>query len=179
VKMDRNMFLKSCGVACVSGAAITALLEGCTSANYYAKTLIAGNKIVIPKTEFEYVDDGQKINRQFVLVRSAKNKYPICVHNNSTGQSIGDYNTAEKITAEQKFADHKSAELSTANTPYTALLMECTHKGCELRVNGEYLVCPCHGSEFTNKGVVQNPPAEKNLRTFIVTADNENIYVEV
>ncbi len=60
---------------------------------------------------------------------------------------------------------------------YSAVLMECTHKGCELKPHGDYLSCPCHGSEFTTRGVVQNPPAEQNLRTFKVRSDNENIYV--
>ncbi len=62
---------------------------------------------------------------------------------------------------------------------YTALWMQCTHKGCELRPHGDYLVCPCHGSEFTNKGMVQNPPAEENLKTFIIKTDNENLYVQL
>ena len=63
-----------------------------------------------------------------------------------------------------------------ANT-YTALLMECTHKSCELQPHGEYLICPCHGSEFTRQGVVQNPPAEQDLKTFNTSSDDENVYV--
>jgi cytochrome b6-f complex iron-sulfur subunit len=60
---------------------------------------------------------------------------------------------------------------------YSALLLQCTHKGCELQPQGNFLICPCHGSEFTNKGVVQNPPAEQNLKTFKTSTDNENIYI--
>lgn len=62
---------------------------------------------------------------------------------------------------------------------YTALLLKCTHKGCELKPHGDYLSCPCHGSEFSNTGAVQNPPAEKNLKTFHVKTDNDNIYVQL
>lgn len=62
---------------------------------------------------------------------------------------------------------------------YSALLMQCTHKGCELQPNNDYLICPCHGSEFSNMGVVQNPPAEQNLQSFKVTVDNENIYIHL
>jgi len=65
----------------------------------------------------------------------------------------------------------------TGEDTYSALLMECTHKSCELQPHGEYLICPCHGSEFSNKGIVQNPPAEDNLKTFQTKTDNENIYV--
>ncbi len=60
---------------------------------------------------------------------------------------------------------------------YSALLMQCTHKGCELQAQGDFLICPCHGSEFTNQGVVQNPPAEQDLQTFKISIDNENIYI--
>ncbi len=65
------------------------------------------------------------------------------------------------------------------DTHYSAVLMECTHKGCELQPHGEYLICPCHGSEFSKKGVVQNPPAEAHLRTFNITTDEENIYLQL
>ncbi len=61
---------------------------------------------------------------------------------------------------------------------YSALLLQCTHKGCELQPQGDYLVCPCHGSEFTNTGEVQNPPAEQNLQNFKTTTDDENIYIQ-
>ncbi len=60
---------------------------------------------------------------------------------------------------------------------YSALLMQCTHKGCELQAQGDFLICPCHGSEFTNQGVVQNPPAEQDLQTLKISTDNENIYI--
>ena len=66
-----------------------------------------------------------------------------------------------------------------AEGTYSALLMECTHKNCELQPQGAYLVCPCHGSEFSNTGVVQNPPAEENLRTFQITQDHEHLYIQL
>lgn len=62
---------------------------------------------------------------------------------------------------------------------YSALLLKCTHKGCELKPHGDYLSCPCHGSEFSSTGTVQNPPAEENLKTFHVKTDNDNIYVQL
>lgn len=61
---------------------------------------------------------------------------------------------------------------------YTALLMQCTHQGCELQANNQLLVCPCHGSEFNSFGIVQNPPAERNLNTFKTTTNNESIFIE-
>lgn len=62
---------------------------------------------------------------------------------------------------------------------YSALYMECSHKSCELNPHGDYLICPCHGSEFNNLGQVQNPPADSDLRTFKITHDNETIYIHL
>lgn len=62
---------------------------------------------------------------------------------------------------------------------YVALFMQCSHRGCELQPNKSSLVCPCHGSEFSDRGKVLSPPADKDLKQFKVTTDNENIYVEL
>jgi Rieske Fe-S protein len=62
---------------------------------------------------------------------------------------------------------------------YTALLMSCPHQGAELQVFGDKLQCPAHGSEFDNHGVVQNAPADRNLRHFPVTVDNTNIIISL
>ena len=62
---------------------------------------------------------------------------------------------------------------------YTALLMQCTHQGAELQVFGDKLQCPAHGSEFDNKGIVQSSPANKDLRTFPIKIDNNNIKISL
>jgi cytochrome b6-f complex iron-sulfur subunit len=144
--MNRKEFIKACGLACLGSAALAALLEGCTSSNYFARTSMEGNKLVIKKSEFTTVEKDKTTQRKYVLVKSDKFNFPICVYKLNEGE-------------------------------YSALLMECTHKGCELQPHGEYMMCPCHGSEFSNKGVVQNPPAEHNLQSFKTTTDNENIYI--
>lgn len=64
-------------------------------------------------------------------------------------------------------------------TNYSALLMSCTHQGAELQVFGDKLQCPAHGSEFNNRGVVQNSPAERNLRTFPVTIESNIIKISL
>lgn len=62
---------------------------------------------------------------------------------------------------------------------YTALYMECTHQGCELNAYQSQLVCPCHGSEFDNKGNVLEGPADTPLKHFEVKTDDQNIYIKV
>src|SRR5471030_1007457 len=60
---------------------------------------------------------------------------------------------------------------------YSALLMRCTHQGAELKVFGDRLECPAHGSQFTDKGVVKNGPADTNLRTFAVTVQTDQLHI--
>jgi cytochrome b6-f complex iron-sulfur subunit len=64
-----------------------------------------------------------------------------------------------------------------SDTQYSAVLMLCSHNGCELQAQGDFLICPCHGSEFSNLGVVQNPPAESNLKSFKVSFNDENVFI--
>ena len=65
------------------------------------------------------------------------------------------------------------------NENYSAVLLKCTHKGCEVSPIGDILICPCHGSEFSKTGKVLQSPAETDLHKFSVTTDNENIYITV
>jgi nitrite reductase/ring-hydroxylating ferredoxin subunit len=66
-----------------------------------------------------------------------------------------------------------------SDTQYVALLMRCTHQGAELQVFGDRLQCPAHGSEFNNKGVVQNGPADTNLRTFPVRLQQNQLHISL
>ncbi len=149
--MDRKDFIKTCGFACVGGTALTALLQSCstTNPNHFAQTALANNQINIKKEEFV-----QQVRKDKTTFR----KY-VLVKNEKVAFPIILY----------RFSDIE----------YTALLMQCTHKGCELEPQGSYLACPCHGSEFNNKGIVQNPPAQENLKTFQIKTDNENVYIQL
>lgn len=66
-----------------------------------------------------------------------------------------------------------------SDTEYSALHMKCTHQGNELQASGDYLHCSAHGSEFTNRGVVAQGPAEKNLRSFPVTVNGEKLVIDL
>ncbi|MEP2025541.1 MAG: Rieske (2Fe-2S) protein [Reichenbachiella sp.] len=60
---------------------------------------------------------------------------------------------------------------------YSAVLMLCTHKECEVTPFGQELHCPCHGSEFTNTGQVLTGPAEEDLKKFKVTTNEDFIFI--
>ena len=94
------------------------------------------------------------------------------------------------VVKKSDMAEHPFVVLRTDNLPapvylaqledqsYVALLMECTHKQCEVRPFATLLQCPCHGSEYSNTGEVLEGPAERNLHRFEVITDNENIYIQ-
>lgn len=62
---------------------------------------------------------------------------------------------------------------------YTAILMECTHQGAELQVYGDKLQCSAHGSEFNNKGIVEDGPATTDLRNFPILIENNILKISL
>ena len=62
---------------------------------------------------------------------------------------------------------------------YSAVLMQCTHQGAELQVAGDQLTCPAHGSEFDKTGMVTQGPAAMNLRSFPVSIENEQLFIDL
>jgi Rieske Fe-S protein len=62
---------------------------------------------------------------------------------------------------------------------YSALWLQCTHQGAELQVFGDKLQCPAHGSEFDNEGKITSGPADRNLRSFPVTIENNQLKISL
>ena len=62
---------------------------------------------------------------------------------------------------------------------YSALWMQCAHQGAELNVVGDSLQCPAHGSEYSNRGKVTNGPADRDLRVFPVTVNNDHLFIDL
>lgn len=67
----------------------------------------------------------------------------------------------------------------TSDKDYNAIWMQCSHQGAELQAAGDQLHCPAHGSEFNKKGVVTAGPADVNLRTFPVTVNGNEIFIDL
>lgn len=91
----------------------------------------------------------------------------------------------DKKNVERKFVVVRNEKLQfpiciyKKDTEYNAVSMECTHQSCELNPNETSLVCPCHGSEFSKEGKVMSPPADRDLKQFKITTDNETIHIEL
>jgi len=62
---------------------------------------------------------------------------------------------------------------------YSAVLMLCTHKQCEVRPAGTVLACPCHGAEFAFTGKVLKEPADKDLTVYETSSDETYVYIHL
>ena len=56
--------------------------------------------------------------------------------------------------------------LRNGEADFVALSPICTHQGCTVNVEGDRLVCPCHGSTFSRDGGVLRGPAADPLRRY-------------
>ena len=83
------------------------------------------------------------------------------------------------VLVKSKKADAPIYLIQTDENKYSAFLMICTHKECEVKPTGNFITCPCHGSEFSNAGKVLKGPADKDLFQYQVTTDETNIYIHL
>jgi Rieske Fe-S protein len=59
------------------------------------------------------------------------------------------------------------------------MLLVCTHQGAELQVFGDKIQCPAHGSEFSNRGVLESGPANTDLRKFPIVIENNILKISL
>lgn len=53
----------------------------------------------------------------------------------------------------------------------------CTHRGCTVDVQGERLVCPCHGSTYDRGGNVLKGPAQRALTRYPATLSGDELTI--
>jgi len=66
---------------------------------------------------------------------------------------------------------------------FYAIGSKCTHRGCNLshgKIEGEHVICPCHGSTFELKtGKVVRGPAKSPEPSFNVKVENGELMVDL
>ena len=61
---------------------------------------------------------------------------------------------------------------------FRAFIAICSHQGCNLSgVDGERIICPCHGSRFDLEGVPIEGPAKRPLKSRPVAARGSDLVV--
>jgi cytochrome b6-f complex iron-sulfur subunit len=63
--------------------------------------------------------------------------------------------------------------IRTDESKFIAVSTICRHKGCDVELEGDKFVCPCHGSEYTLQGKVTQGPSKDNLKTFETMFDSK------
>jgi len=145
--MDRRDFMRSCGYACLSGIAITTILQSCATTKIVPGT-IDQSELVIDLVDFEITKKKEQGFRKYIIVRNDALQFPLGIY---------------------RFSE----------TEFTALYLKCTHQGAELQVFGDKIQCPAHGSEFSNRGVVEGGPATEKLREFPVRIENKQLKISL
>ena len=145
--MDRKEFLKSCAYACLSGVAITTILQSCSTSKII-NIALNSDKIIVNESEFKIEKKGKISFHKYVLLQNEKLAFPIALFRLSSNE-------------------------------FSAVNLKCSHQGAELQIFGDKLVCPAHGSEFSNLGFVENGPAIENLRNFPITLENNTIIISL
>jgi cytochrome b6-f complex iron-sulfur subunit len=62
---------------------------------------------------------------------------------------------------------------------FAAVSSICTHRGCTVDLGGPGLACPCHGSQYDREGRVMRGPASRALTRYPVTANGDELVIEV
>lgn len=77
--MDRKAFIKTCGWACLSGTAMTSVLQSCGSLNIIHGSIV-GDDLVVPVSEFIIRKKDQISFKKYVVVEHELLAFPICIY---------------------------------------------------------------------------------------------------
>lgn len=138
--MERKDFIKTCGIALVGLPFASMLLTSCQSI-YYASSNIDNNRIVVPLSEFKIIKKNRTAYRDFVMVRTANEDFPICLYKTADDQYIA---SLMKCT-------HRGCELNVGGGIYS-----CPCHGSEFDTNGTVLEGPADQDLKTFKTSIKN-----------------------
>lgn len=62
---------------------------------------------------------------------------------------------------------------------YSTVSTRCMHRGCQVEPGGDHLVCPCHGSEYSNTGAVLKGPTQRPLQRLATSVEAEHVVIEL
>ena len=67
--------------------------------------------------------------------------------------------------------------IALAAGEYSVLSPICTHLGCTVEIEGQRLVCPCHGSTYDLRGTVLRGPAEEALTRYPARVEGDAVVI--
>lgn len=80
--------------------------------------------------------------------------------------------------------DGVSIMVANYNGKFYAVDDKCTHSQCSLGtegfIEGNIVTCGCHGGQFDiTTGQVLNPPPQRNLKTYNIFPEGNNLFIEL
>lgn len=118
--MDRKVFIKKCGYACLAGTAMTTMLQGCTGTKIISGQ-IGGDDLIVHLKDFETRAAGETHYKKYIVVQNEILQYPVCV-----------YRISEKeYTALWMQCTHQGAELQVFGEK-----LQCPAHGSEFDSKG-------------------------------------------
>jgi cytochrome b6-f complex iron-sulfur subunit len=95
---------------------------------------------------------------------------------NVSGSSLANVGSAALVQA----GGTSVLVLRSGQDSFTALTAVCTHEACIVTgFQSGVFVCPCHGSQYSTSGQVQQGPATRALRSFATQFTNNVLTITV
>lgn len=77
--MDRRKFINTTCIACVSGFAVSSLLQSCEPTRIITAS-IKGSDLIIPLSEFQIKKNNSTIFKKYVVAQNDQLQFPVCVY---------------------------------------------------------------------------------------------------
>ena len=62
---------------------------------------------------------------------------------------------------------------------YSTVSTRCMHQGCQVEPVAGHLICPCHGSEYTNAGEILKGPTALPLERYPTRAEGDLVVIDL
>ena len=77
--MQRRKFIRTSCIACMTGFAVSTILESCAT-THHINAEIQSSDLIIPLSEFQFSKNNNTQFKKYLVVQNEKLQYPICVY---------------------------------------------------------------------------------------------------
>jgi cytochrome b6-f complex iron-sulfur subunit len=140
--MERRKFIRTCCNSAVGVPIAASLLSSCRGIHYASATTASdGATLLVARSEFVEIRNGEERVRRFVMINSDFSPFPICLYRQGEG----------RFTAALMSCTHNVCELSVAGPLYV-----CPCHGSEFSIDGRVLKGPAEENLLTYKTSIQD-----------------------
>lgn len=113
--------------------------------------------------------------------QTAEVRHTIATINTDNELSVNkkEFGSKQFVLLENPQGEHPIVVFKVSEDDYSASLMSCTHQRCGTEVVGDVIVCPCHGSRFSNQGKLIKGPAERDLDSYKIRTSVDTVFIKL